>query len=420
MHRAGLASDRMLAIVTLIGEVASSQMSTLRLPVASGAPQPGRGAGDEPLAGGRAQAAAAAPSVVDSIELLTQVAVTSKSKFLPRKPRSLLFHEHLDDWMVSSTLDGSVQPWSLARRAMAAPSLHLPSFVDEACFAEDMCLNHRGTQLAVVLGEPARLVQGAPEDTATVSLKLCIVPVDAARSLGRPVLVEPSFAAHSKSIASVCSFYDGPSDTSHYLTGSADRCLALWEVGEAAATASVKEVHRRHTSAIHAVCQQPQSRVVWTGGSDMRLVGFSLGTGQALHDQRLEYRVAHVLGNRQRPDALLVVQTRQQEQIRMLDTRSPFVAVQSFGWAETSNTSRYLKPSWHPAGNLVACGLSNAASHASGIHIWDLRYAKHDPLQLIEGLPDKKYWSCEFHPRKDLLAALATDGTVSFIDYALG
>jgi WD40 repeat protein len=153
----------------------------------------------------------------------------------------------------------------------------------------------------------------------------------------------------------------------------------------------------------------------------MRLIGYSLSKGQPVFEQRLDHRISHILADQHSPHCLLLTQTRQQDQFRLFDTRAPALASPVFGWAETANTSRYLRPSWHPAGNLIACGSSNPASRAAGINFWDIRYLSKtaSPLQMVDVQPDKRYWRTEFHPAKDLLVALATDGSLSFIDYTL-
>lgn len=363
-------------------------------------------------------------SVLDSIELLTNISVTSKPRFLPRKPRSLLFSKHHPQWMVTSTLDGSLQSWSLPKKAIELPSLHLPSHLNESVFAEDMCMTARGGHLALVMAEfnsnPNEASSGTDSFQGAKN-RILLAPL-VNNQISSPTIVEPSFSVHSKPISSIVAYYDGPSDRSLLLTGGNDRALVLWDIDETnLGKAEVREVHRRHTSGVHTICQLPQSRNVWTGGPDMRLIGFSMSKSQPLFEQKLDGRISHILSNSEHPNCLLVAQSKQSDQFRIVDTRNPNENCPLFGVPEISNTTRYLKPSWHHAGNLIACGTSNPVSRSSGINLWDIRYVSRtsSPLQMVGAQPDRRYLNAEFHPSENLLVALTTDASLYFIDYTL-
>lgn len=369
---------------------------------------------------------------IKSIQLLTNVVPTHKSRFLPRKPRSLLFSKQLDDWMMTSTLDGSLQTWSLGRKAIEGTSLHLPSLFNETCYAEDLCMNQRGSQIAIVLGEPSTAAAGNTEGSGPILIpassgfttKLALMNLEGSgkSQFGKPFIVKTDYNPHTKSISSIASYYGGPSDRNFYYTGGNDRSLVFWDIDEEGKEVKCNEVHRRHTSSIHSICQQYYSRTVWTGGADMRLVGFASCKSQIVHEQKLDYRISHIMANNHHPHTLLLSQSRQQQQMRFIDVRIPnSTTIQPFGWTELTNTSRYLKPSWHHAGNLISCGMSNPAIKYSGINVWDMRWVEKsgDPLQVIEMQAEKRYWCSEFHPTKDVLVAMATDCSVSFLDYKL-
>lgn len=355
-----------------------------------------------------------------SVELLAGLQMQTKAKFLPRKPRSLLFSRHDPDWLLTSTLDGSLQRWSLDRRALHGPSVSLPHALNEACWAEAMCVDTRGQHAALALASPSTAVGDAPVPEMTT--RLCVLGVGEG---AQPRLLAPSHAVHSKGLASVVAFYDGPSERSLFASGGNDKNVALWDAdlrsdnGTASLHATTTELHRRHTSTVLALCQQPQTRMLWSGGADMRLVAYCLAKRQTGFETKLEGRLSHILAHSQDPQRLLLALARPSEQFRLLDCRAPTSPAAVFGWAEAGNTSRYLLPSWHAAGNLVACGSASPLGAAPGINVWDLRYLPH-PLQRIDaGTADRRFAATLFHPTRDLLVALATDGSVSFIDYSL-
>lgn len=204
-----------------------------------------------------------------SVQLLTNLVNVSKSKFLARKPRSLLFSRQVDDFMLTTTLDGSIQSWSLERKGLVGTS-HLPSMLNQTVFAEDVCLNHKGTHLAVALAEPSSssgtdLTLESSSSASMISHRLLYIPLS---QKTKEIYLQPSFPVHTKGISVVESFYDGPSDRSLFLTGGFDKTVAFWDTNDTGTELKVKEVHRRHTSVVHTIAQQVQSRIIWTGGAD--------------------------------------------------------------------------------------------------------------------------------------------------------
>jgi WD40 repeat protein len=210
----------------------------------------------------------------------------SVGKILPRKPRSLLFSADLPDAMLTSTLDGSLQSWSLPKRAIEA-SVHFPSLLSQNVFPEDICLNRRSTHMAVALGESSKANESPVESYESGHLygshppsslsaaelltnRLYFMPVPFSATAKAPgILLEPASPVHTKSIVSVATFYDSASsDRSIFITGGNDKALGLWDVSDSGHELKARPVHKRHTSAIHAIAQQLHSRNVWSGGND--------------------------------------------------------------------------------------------------------------------------------------------------------
>ena len=62
-------------------------------------------------------------------------------------------------------------------------------------------------------------------------------------------------------------------------------------------------------------------------------------------------------------------------QLRLFDCRINNI-VHSFGTLKLQNLSRYVRPSWHHGGNLIAIGTLSPADSVGSINIWDIRMMK--------------------------------------------
>lgn len=323
--------------------------------------------------------------------------------------------------------------------------MHFPSVLGQNVFPEDICLNHRSSHMAVALGESSKanespvesyeagcnapLTYGFHSTSSAAELltnRLYFMPVPFLATAKAPgILLEPASPVHTKSIVSMASFYDAASsDRSMFVTGGNDKALGLWDVNDNGLELKARPIHKRHTSAIHAIAQQLHSRNVWSGGNDCRLVGCNLGTGQVFSDRRLNDRITQLLAHACHPATLLMAQAKMNDQLSLLDIRLPLNTMRpvAFGWPEAANLTRYLRPSWHPEGHLIACGASQPCARYSGIMLWDTRFIgeqRKAPLQIIDVQTDKRLLRTEFHPVKSTLVALTSDASLSFLEYSI-
>lgn len=131
-------------------------------------------------------------------------------------------------------------------------------------------------------------------------------------------------------------------------------------------------------------------------------------------------RLSHLLANECHPHSLLTTFCSLQDQLQLLDTRSPLgQSLITFGHRELSITSRYIRPAWSLNGNMIAMGTAVPESRASAINIWDIRFLDRSvvPMRSIEFGGEKRFLNCEFWPTGNVLVALATDGSANFVDF---
>lgn len=356
-----------------------------------------------------------------------------KGRFLPRKPRSIIFAPLTTSSFASSTflttsLDGSLQVWSTKDQTV----LKTVHFSNTQAIAEDVCWgngNEERNLLVVALNEFGPNVGAASSNSGDLSpvakSRLAVMSWNFSDDLdcSSPSLLDPS--PHTKEVSVIAPLTTKNDHFCSIVTGSHDKSIYLWSLeGESQnLTSRATLIHRRHTSAVNGICQ-PTSNHLWSGGYDSRLVGWDLTKGSVIHEFKMDHRISHLLPKpTMTSSCMLVTLQSSKEQLRLIDLRSPTAAGLVFGWQEASNTSRYLRPSWHPSGNIVACGTSSPTASPSGVNLWDVRYigkssCHNYPLQVIEcaGCSDKRYLRSEFSNAEPLLVALSTDGSVLFVE----
>lgn len=351
---------------------------------------------------------------------IVHVSATVKSRYFPRKPRCLAFAgEGSRDLMITSSLDGSIQYTSMSNQAVVR-SVFIPSVMQKACYAETICPAPRLGGF-VVSTMDAHSTSGSDELSSSPS-SLLFLKFDVAEE-GSPVaLCPPGGSPHQKSIGATCPLLDGSARASfRFLTGGADKNVALWELDESSQVKSVVEIHRSHTAAIQALGHASHAQdVIWSGGADCRLVGWSLKEGRKALNHRFSSRLSHILSHDSHPHLLMLSFSSATNQLQLFDCRASSTQriLALFGHQETSPTSRYLKPGWSPAGNLVALGTASPASRVSAINIWDIRYLDSgEAVKSLEFAGEKRFLSCEFWPAGNTIVALATDNSANFIEF---
>ena len=119
---------------------------------------------------------------------------------------------------------------------------------------------------------------------------------------------------------------------------------------------------------------------------------------------------------------MLATVTSMSSQLRLFDCRINNI-VHSFGTQETANLSRYVRPSWHHDGNLIANGTLSPADSVGSINIWDIRMMISSdnninikPVKMIN-CDDRRLVRAEFAPDGRSLVGMSTDGAMTFVEF---
>ncbi|KAF9166130.1 hypothetical protein DFQ26_008634 [Actinomortierella ambigua] len=360
------------------------------------------------------------------VDTLTNLKIDLRSKAFARKPRSLLMYnphlsgENLKDVMVTSSLDGNIQFWDLHSRRMAS-QLHKNQL--QFPWAEDVCWV--GKDLLAVASAYA---QGQPQQRQLSLVHVNAVPASGRQgratvsSVCQPVNAMPHDKTGINVLASVDQFTDGSFVVA---TGGTDKMLYQWRFGAPDSDGDYvaldpQLIHSRHTSGIQGLCYSRFDNLMYSGGTDCRLVAWDMQHQWSVIDHRYHDRgrITHILPNPQDPRLFLISHADKANQLRLMDSRvGAQETVLSLGFPVQDNISRYVAPSWHPSGGLISCGTTSGTCK---IHLWDIRWknVERGPGQSIN-VHDKTILRAAFHPTHSMLASLSTDNTLAFIDFQL-
>ena len=373
-----------------------------------------------------------APAVV-SHEIIIE-SVKHRPRAFPRKPRCLIFNSiqpSFSDTMITSSLDGSLQIWSKNEQKIQS-SLYLPSYLHKPYFVEDLCWDrHPNGLLALGMCESAN-APAADESSGASSSRsdrqiafLQFNPIDPSAS---PRFISSNLSPHDRSISVIESWSSSKhsGDNSYFLTGGLDKAIYSWKLTSNGASRdpeiSTYELHRRHTSSVQAICYDWVNSDIWSGGTDCRLVQWSGEENRLLNEIRWDSRISHLIKSNAHPNLMLATVTSTSAQLRLFDCRINTI-VHSFGTLETANLSRYVRPSWHHGGNLIAIGTLSPADSVGSINIWDIRMMKSSnngsnikPVKMIN-CEDRRLVRAEFAPDGRSLVGMSTDGAMTFVEF---
>ena len=363
--------------------------------------------------------------------------VKHRPRAFPRKPRCLLFNSTqptYSDLMMTSSLDGSVQIWSKNEQKIYS-SIYLPSYLHKPFFVEDLCWDRKPTGLlAIGLCESAN----APvNDDANGSnsnrsdRQFAFLQFNNREPFAAPKFIYSPLAPHERSITVIENWSSSkqPGDISNFLTGGLDKAIFSWKVvshgnGSRDPEITVRELHRRHTSSVQAICYDWNTSDIWSGGTDCRLIQWSGDENRIVNELRWDTRISHLIKTKNHPNLMLATVMSMSSQLRLFDYRCNSI-VHSFGTQETANLSRYIRPSWHPDGNLIASGTASPADAVGSINIWDIRMMRSNtnnsnqiikPVKMIN-CEDRRIVRAEFAPDGRSLVGMSTDGSMTFVDF---
>ncbi|KAI9245381.1 hypothetical protein BDA99DRAFT_447885, partial [Phascolomyces articulosus] len=91
----------------------------------------------------------------------------------------------------------------------------------------------------------------------------------------------------------------------------------------------------------------------------------------------------------------------------------------SFGFSETENLSRYIKPDWQQDGYIVVCG----SQSESKVHFWDIRYSGvgRGPCfsLLTQGATPSRVLRTLLLPDRNTLVSVSSTRTMTWTDYTV-
>ncbi|TPX55474.1 hypothetical protein PhCBS80983_g05283 [Powellomyces hirtus] len=216
----------------------------------------------------------------------------------------------------------------------------------------------------------------------------------------------------------------------HWLTGGLDKKLFLWSFDGKFQTTGPDlytrvnhiSVHTEHTSSINAIHYNKHSEILYSGGLDCRLVGWSITNQKnVLPPVRLEGRIRDLTEVPTQPNLMLIGFAENKRQLRLWDERTNSFVLE-FGMGNNAteepvrDSTRYMHPSVHPNGYLVSMGQLKGGK----IGIWDMRYSgvERAPTQQIDG-HSKRVIVAKFdtYKSRESLISISHDNSINFTDY---
>ncbi|KAJ8327135.1 hypothetical protein O5D80_004549 [Batrachochytrium dendrobatidis] len=376
-----------------------------------------------------------------SAELMTEINSHSLGKF-DRKPRTLLLPpenpETLSEIAVTSTLSGCIQWWNIKTRQNIYT---IEGAIMRNGWAEDMCWISPNT-LAVASSPQLSSSRANNRINHQIALVYnCRISKQSVHDSGSLdfKIQHLKEMPHDKSISTISPMSPIGNQT-RWVSAGADKRIFLWSfenqfTGKERKYNNIiyRNLHNLHTSNILSVYPHPSQDVIYSGGLDHRLVGWSLGANcSTLCSNKQFSGIRDIIGIPGQPNMLLLGFMDYDSQIKVLDLRSmkfslslssamssaDSTSIQSTSMkTERQIQSKYAHASIHPNGYMVSLG----QSANNGINIWDLRYSQvNSPTQTLR-IHDNRVIVARFFEgfERSSLVSMSTDNTLSVSDYKL-
>ncbi|KAF9105810.1 hypothetical protein BGX29_011312 [Mortierella sp. GBA35] len=357
---------------------------------------------------------------LDVVETLTNVHSDVRNKTFSRKPRSMVHHSaiagsDMEEVMVTSSLDGQIQFWDLEKRRVTST---IPKGPTNMPWAEDICW----------VGKNTLAVASAHKEGVIMNNQLMLVHVEKAKPNSSIVwtlqpLDQKPHETSKGGIMCITSLMEDQSGIS-LATAGMDKQVIRWKFmppnsdGDCVPSQQTV-VHNRHTSTIQSLCYLPHNNVLYSGGSDCRVISWDMGRSEIVTDYRSTERgrINSITPNPVDPNLLLVAHATTSNQLSLHDIRLRFdEPVLRFGFECADNLSRQIMPSWHPGGAIVSCGTQSDPK----INIWDVRWrdVHRGAGQSIDG-QTKRVFKAAFHPKRPFITSMSADSSLAFVDFRL-
>ncbi|KAF9575271.1 hypothetical protein EC968_003623 [Mortierella alpina] len=362
------------------------------------------------------------------VETLTNVLADVRKGAFSRKPRSMILHSavagpDMEEVMVTSALDGSINFWDLENRRVMS-TIHKNAISQP--WAEDVCWvgrnvlavasatkegvlsKHQMTLVHVAKGKPQRSALGLNGPSLAWTLQsLDQKPHDSSKG----------------GITCIASIAEDASGIS-LATAALDKQIVNWKFAPQNSDGDCvpiqqRLIHNKHTNSIQALCYAQHSHTLFSGGSDCKVVGWDMPRSEVVVEYKNTERgrVTAVMQNPVDPNLFLVCHAATNNQLSLHDNRQRFDnAVLRFGFPCADNLSKLVVPSWHPGGAIVSCGTQSEPK----INIWDIRWkdVQRGAGQSID-VHDKRVFKAAFHPKRSFMTSMSADSSLAFIDFRL-
>ncbi|KAJ2190948.1 hypothetical protein EV181_000668 [Coemansia sp. RSA 532] len=354
-------------------------------------------------------------------------------KLKPRAALTCVLEESNSEVSVAYGMDGTVQLWSPQERRMLQK---LDSTALDMDFAEHI------TQVM-----PSLLVAVSGERTKPGSRRNPgqLMYLNQATGATRTPRLQNAQQLHTLSDSELVSVAEGMmrarthDDCALMVTGGMrDRKVYVWEVKTAAGRVTAAEkrqlVRTRHTSRISALCFEPVHNYVLSGSDSGRVNIGCAETGREITSDNGERVSTQVVGKLAvcpiNPNLVLASMGTTSDQVRLFDIRSR-LSIQRpaliLGLQRGRTQSRYLRPAWHPHGDLIFYPFLRGSAETGGdgmVAIWDVRYQRcaEDAPQVFH--PHKAdVWSVSFVESRTAgrhaMVTVSNDHCIGFTDFQL-
>ncbi|KAG0206168.1 hypothetical protein BGX28_002347 [Mortierella sp. GBA30] len=361
---------------------------------------------------------------MDVVETFTNVLADVRKGAFSRKPRSMILHSavagpDMEEVMVTSALDGSINFWDLENRRVMS-TIHKNAMNQP--WAEDLCWVGRN-----VLAVAAASKEGMP---ATHQLTLAHVAKGKSQksALGSSgpslawtlqTIEEKPHDISKGGIMCIASISEDASGIS-LATAALDKQIIHWRFtpqnseGECVPIQQ-RLIHNKHTNAIQALCYSNQSNTLFSGGSDCKVVGWDMPRSEVVVEYKNAERgrITAISQNPVDPNLFLLCHASTDNQLALHDNRQRFEnAVLRFGFSCADNLSKLVVPSWHPGGAIVSCGTQSDPK----INIWDIRWqdVQRGAGQSID-VHEKRVYKAAFHPKRSFMTSMSADSSLAFM-----
>ncbi|VFQ87231.1 unnamed protein product [Cuscuta campestris] len=309
-----------------------------------------------------------------------------------RKMRSLVLSPCNEKLFATSALDGAINLWQLEDRGSSAVLLSTDIGLSpkQRRWAEDVAWHPDGKSIISVY-----TADGGDS-------QISILNLNEQKENSRVRFLEEN--PHVKGVINCITFM--PWEDNSFATCGDDHAVIFWLEKERVNSWKPNVLHSRiHSSSVMGVAGMQQKKIVISVGTDKRIVGFDVQAETVEYKHQLESKCMSVLPNPCDLNLFMVQSGTLEKQLRLFDIRAGKKEVHWLGWKQEKSESQsaLIKQSWSPNGLYISSGSVDPA-----IHIFDIRYNSHQPLQSLNAHKNRVF-KAAWHHTLPLLISISSD-----------